>query len=342
MKTLLKALSILCVCTVLLTIIIIPASAMTIYDGSFGYEIDAFLRKAQLVSYTGQDKYVVIPDSFRGYPVTEITKSAFSGNTALEEVSIPSSVTKIENEAFRGCTSLRSMVIPETVTDLGRGVFTDCIMLSQVTIDAAISILPADSFAGCTSLSDISLSNTITTIGNAAFAKCTSIQDLSFLGNVNRIADSAFYGNGFTDIEIPAGISSIPYYAFAFSETLNYVTIPRTVEYIHPNAFTGSQNVVIKCYYDTCGYEYAIEQNIPYILLDNTILGDADGDGSVNVSDVTKIQRYLAELETLEGIYLHAADANQDGTVDIADATIIQMYLAEYEMDYPIGEVMTQ
>ena len=108
MKTLFKAMSVLCIFAVLLSIIIIPASAMTIYDGSFGYEIDAFLRKAQLVSYTGQDKYVVIPDSFRGYPVTEITKSAFSGNTALEEVSIPSSVTKIENEAFRGCTAWQS------------------------------------------------------------------------------------------------------------------------------------------------------------------------------------------------------------------------------------------
>ena len=342
MKTLLKALSILCVCTVLLTIIIIPASAMTIYDGAFGYEIDAFLRKAQLVSYTGQDKYVVIPDSFRGYPVTEITKSAFSGNTLVEGVSIPSSIVKIDDEAFRGCTALQSMVIPETVTDLGRGVFTDCNMLSEVTVNSAISILPANSFAGCTSLSDISLSNTITTIGNAAFAKCTSIHDLAFLANVNRIADSAFYGNGFTDIEIPIGISSIPYYAFAFSETLTHVTIPKTVEYIHPNAFTGSQSVVIKCYYDTCGYEYAIEQNIPYVLLDGVKLGDANGDGSVNINDVTAIQRHLAQLEQIEGIYLYAADANQDGTLDISDATSLQMYIAEYNIPYPIGEVMTQ
>ena len=89
-------------------------------------------------------------------------------------------------------------------------------------------------------------------------------------------------------------------------------------------------------------HKYALENNINYTLLDGVKLGDANGDGSVNINDVTTIQRHLAELETLEGIYLHAADANQDGTVDIVDATAIQMYLAEYEMDYPIGEVMTQ
>lgn len=72
------------------------------------------------------------------------------------------------------------------------------------------------------------------------------------------------------------------------------------------------------------------------------LLGDVDGDGDVNINDVTVIQRHLAELEQLEGIYFHAADTNQDGTVDISDATTLQMYLAEYVIPYPIGEVMTQ
>ena len=78
------------------------------------------------------------------------------------------------------------------------------------------------------------------------------------------------------------------------------------------------------------------------VLLDEVKLGDANGDGSVNINDVTQIQRHLAELESLEGIYLHAADANQDGTLDISDATTLQMYLAKYDIPYPIGEVMTQ
>ena len=59
----------------------------------------------------------------------------------------------------------------------------------------------------------------------------------------------------------------------------------------------------------------------------------------VNINDVTIIQRYLAELETLDNKY--ASDANRDGLIDISDATVIQMYLAEYIVLYPVGEMIT-
>ncbi len=60
-----------------------------------------------------------------------------------------------------------------------------------------------------------------------------------------------------------------------------------------------------------------------------TLLGDADNNGTVNIQDVTEIQRHLAELITLEKTALSNADFNQDGTVDIDDATAIQRFLAE-------------
>ena len=77
-------------------------------------------------------------------------------------------------------------------------------------------------------------------------------------------------------------------------------------------------------------------------LQDGVKLGDTDGDGHVNINDVTQIQRHLAELETLEGIYLYAADANCDGDLDISDATAIQMFIAKYKVPYPIGDLITQ
>lgn len=70
------------------------------------------------------------------------------------------------------------------------------------------------------------------------------------------------------------------------------------------------------------------------------ILGDANGDGAVTISDVTAIQRHLAELELLDVAHLHAADVNQDGHLNISDATLIQMYLAENLNDSPIGTLI--
>ena len=62
------------------------------------------------------------------------------------------------------------------------------------------------------------------------------------------------------------------------------------------------------------------------------LYGDATLDGSVTISDVTEIQRYLAELADFSDKQLLLADTNGDGTVDISDATHLQRYLAEYDV----------
>ena len=65
--------------------------------------------------------------------------------------------------------------------------------------------------------------------------------------------------------------------------------------------------------------------------------GDADGNGTVSIEDVTAIQRHLAQLGSMSGADLLASDVGGNG-LDVADATAIQRYLAEYEDPYHIGE----
>lgn len=59
-------------------------------------------------------------------------------------------------------------------------------------------------------------------------------------------------------------------------------------------------------------------------------LGDVNEDGRVTISDVTAIQRYIAELGDLSRAQFLAADVDKNGEVTIEDATRIQQYLAEY------------
>ncbi len=70
------------------------------------------------------------------------------------------------------------------------------------------------------------------------------------------------------------------------------------------------------------------------------LLGDADGDDDISISDATVIQRYLARYVTLTDDQLTAADADSDGTVDISDATMIQRWLAKLDTDNAIGKVI--
>ena len=60
---------------------------------------------------------------------------------------------------------------------------------------------------------------------------------------------------------------------------------------------------------------------------DTTKVGDADMDGDVTVLDATRIQRVLADLETI--IDRIAADTDHDGDTTILDATRIQRFLAD-------------
>jgi len=68
---------------------------------------------------------VAIPDS-----VTSISPDAFSGCTALTNVTIGDSVTSIEDYAFENC-GLTSVTIPGSVTNIYQGAFEYCSGLHQ-------------------------------------------------------------------------------------------------------------------------------------------------------------------------------------------------------------------
>lgn len=60
--------------------------------------------------------------------------------------------------------------------------------------------------------------------------------------------------------------------------------------------------------------------------LGGSLLGDADGDGQVNMGDVYLIEAYMADPAT--SIDMDNADVNGDSAVDEADADLIREYLA--------------
>lgn len=58
------------------------------------------------------------------------------------------------------------------------------------------------------------------------------------------------------------------------------------------------------------------------------VLGDVSKDGSIDVNDVTLIQKYIAKLIKPDNISIESADANRDRIMDIVDATTVQKKIA--------------
>ena len=76
---------------------------------------------------------VVIADTYEGKYVTEIAEGAFAGCTALEILTVGTSLSTVGDRAFADCTALRQMSFPATLTSLGCGAFTGCTALTAVS-----------------------------------------------------------------------------------------------------------------------------------------------------------------------------------------------------------------
>lgn len=57
-------------------------------------------------------------------------------------------------------------------------------------------------------------------------------------------------------------------------------------------------------------------------------IGDVNLDGTVNIDDVTLIQKYIANMSEFDSEQLKAADVTGDNDISIDDVTAIQKYLA--------------
>ncbi len=321
-----KITSISLICVLLISACIYSASALTISDGKFSYELNPSTKEATIIKYTGSDADVKIPSVFSGFTVTKIASTAFK-NTLISSVLLPNTITEIGNSAFEGCSSLTSFILPSSVTSLGTDLFRDCTSLEKFYFNPYISTLPNNMFVGCTSLSNVKLNPAVMYIGSGAFYGCTSLTDTSFLSSVVSFGDYTFSNCGLTSVTISQFVTSIPRLSFANNKSLTTVEIPKNVTFIHNEAFLGCDNMIINCYKNTTAHIFALDNNIPFVILDPYPLGDVDMNDFIDIKDATLIQKHLADIVTLDETQISLADFNGDGQVNIMDATAIQKYL---------------
>lgn len=243
-----------------------------------------------------------------------------------------------------------TLVVPDSftnryVTSISGRAFKNDSNLTAVDFSNAthLELIGVEAFYNSGLTTKVTLTPSITTIGVSAFENCQFLPETDIRSSAKSIPEQCFNScASLTKVTLNDSVESINRLAFANCPMLEYIVIPRSVTSISPIAFYNSPNLTFGVWYDSFAYQYAKEKNIPYLLLDEFMLGDVNMDGYVNINDVTAIQRNLAELEDFNELQELAADANRDGVLDISDATTIQMFLAEYEISYPIGEIITQ
>ena len=90
-----------------------------------------------------------------------IQDGAFSGCTALESITFPTSLETIGNDAFSGCTSLVEAKLAHTqVMSIGSRAFNECTELTTLTVPSTLQTTGSQLLRNCDKLQALDLSST--------------------------------------------------------------------------------------------------------------------------------------------------------------------------------------
>lgn len=234
---------------------------------------------AEILSYTGSEKEIVVPEFIDGYKVTRINDSAFEYNSTLRSVTIPNSVTSIGNYAFNGCVNLTDVVIPDSVTTIGNRAFSNCIMLENIDIPHSVKNLGHYAFLNCESLNSVNLSDNLTTVEASVFEGCNSL----------------------TNIEIPHNVTKISENAFKDCNKLSDITVPENLASIEGNAFSGCPADLCISGYSKTAYIFAEEKGIEFCAPVKDFRYTVLSDGTVEISCYYADGKFVVVPETIDG-----------------------------------------
>ena len=282
---------------------------------------------------------IALPSSLR-----YIGNDSFIGCSGLTSITIPDSVTHIGIYAFSFCSNLAStIVIPASVISIGEGLFHYCTALPGIIVDsenptydsrndcnAIIETSSNKLIAGCKSTV---IPNTVKALGYGAFSGCTGLKNINIPNSVTHIGDFAFsLCEGLTGIAIPSSVTYIGGGAFyncsGLADVYSHIADPSAISmgnvvfYQDPENYSSRTLHVpegtVDAYQDDLRWSRFFEQIVDD-LIPETLPGDVNGDGEVNIADINA----LIDLILSGNGYTAAADVNDDGEINIGDLNAI-------------------
>lgn len=261
-----------------------------------------------VTGYTGENPVVVVPETVLGKSVLRIDTEALKGNTVVRKLVMNDNMTKVRAYGMRNCSALESVYYSKSLV-----------------------VLEKYAFAYNPKLMSAFLRNTQTNELEVGVYYKTAVEYVSLPDTMLRLNNMAFQDTKLRIINIPDGATSIGNFCFADCPDLERVYIPASVTRIGTDAFLNSNKVTVyteegsaaQTYCDTNGINCSV---ITADEFPSRLLGDVNGDGELDINDVTYIQRELLDYKT--DFYSDNCDYNGDCILNIDDATEIQLHLA--------------
>ena len=264
-------------------------------------EIDGYV----LLSYSGMDEELVIPEEINGTPVLRIGALAFANGSTLKRITVPNSVVKIYKGAFAGCTNLEEITLPyigETPNSYGSYdtrfdyIFKTaeahhtqpCVptTLQKVTVTQQ-TYYRMSAFYGCASVKTVVLPSETTELGESVFGSCSSLVNFQFPSRLTAIYGDAFRGTALRTVTLSQGIATVGGGAFSNMPYLESVILPEGVSAIGGRAFANNPSL----------YTVVLPRSIQTL-----------GEGIFTGSTVIDSVYYMGSLADWQNVSVHAHD----------------------------------
>ncbi len=344
------------ICAVILALVILSTVICMSFNAATIFKQDGFLyaytasSKADLYGRDTDDADLVIPKEFNEHYITNIVDSAFLGDENIQTLSFSKAILleRIGYYAFENCVNLSGTIyITGRINEIGTSAFQGCSSLESVIYrNNLITVIADQCFYNCTSLSYVELPSSLKKIEKYAFAN-TALTEVTISNSVTSIDPTAF--DGCNDLVIKCYTNSAAH-QFAIDNGFEFVLLDAPEPTEPPTEPPTEQGTEAPTEEPTsiptepvteeptveptqAPTEAPTEQNGYY-------LGDVDNNGSVEILDVTVMQRYLARMWIASTCDISHGDIDGNEEIDIIDATHITCFLAGIPSQYPIGELI--
>ncbi len=278
-------------------------------------------------------KHIVLPSTLK-----TIADYAFFNCLNLETVEIPEGVTWIGDFAFDACYCIKEITLPKSITHLGEWLFANCWGLKKLIVKSKASVLPESFCRNCINLAYVGLPDTLRYIQMYAFKDCPALKSIVIPQGVQYILYGAFRSTGLESVTIPSSVIRIESYAFgeckklksvnicegfgagksggiqanafADSNLLSSIIIPKSTNFLSHPIFGSNTSVVITGYLDSTAELYAVEHGYEF-----RAFGDMNENGIIDQTDYALIKMAI-EFGSEQDVI---GDYNLDGAVDAFD-----------------------
>ena len=140
-------------------------------DGEWYYNVvDG---KAEITNYVGANTVLNVPAIVDGYSVKKVTglvNNFYKGR--ITSITFSQGITEIGDAVCQGYTALEKVSMPTTMTTIGKNAFAGCTSLKDITLTEELNSVGASAFKGCSALEKIVINTKNLTCGDSIFANC--------------------------------------------------------------------------------------------------------------------------------------------------------------------------